>query len=75
MVYGLIKIFPNPVNHTLYISGDSSNYNIKVYSLLGQLVIAAFNVNEIDVSLFTKGVYLIKISNENSTTTKRFIKF
>jgi len=75
MAYGLIKIFPNPVNHTLYISGDSSNYNIKVYSLLGQLVIAAFNVNEIDVSLFTKGVYLIKISNENSTTTKRFIKF
>ena len=75
MVYGLIKIFPNPVNHTLYISGDSSNYNIKVYSLLGQLVIAAFNVNEIDVSLFTKGVYLIKISNENFTTTKRFIKF
>jgi len=75
MVYGLIKIFPNPVNHTLYISGDSSSYNIKVYSLLGQLVIAAFNVNEIDVSLFTKGVYLIKISNENSTTTKRFIKF
>ena len=75
MAYGLIKIFPNPVNHTLYISGDSSNYNIKVYSLLGQLVIAAFNVNEIDVSLFTKGVYLIKISNENFTTTKRFIKF
>ena len=75
MAYGLIKIFPNPVNHTLYISGDSSSYNIKVYSLLGQLVIAAFNVNEIDVSLFTKGVYLIKISNENSTTTKRFIKF
>ena len=75
MAYGLIKIFPNPVNHTLYISGDSSNYNIKVYSLLGQLMISAFNVNEIDVSLFTKGVYLIKISNENSTTTKRFIKF
>jgi hypothetical protein len=75
MASGLIKIFPNPVNHTLYISGDSSNYNIKVYSLLGQLVIAESDVNEIDVSLFTKGVYLIKISNENSTTTKRFIKF
>jgi len=35
---------------------------------------AASNVNEVDVSSFTKGVYLIKISNENSTTTKRFIK-
>jgi hypothetical protein len=75
MAYSLIKIFPNPVKNILYISGDSSNYNIKVYSLLGQLVIAASNVNEVDVSSFTKGVYLIKISDENSTTTKRFIKF
>jgi hypothetical protein len=75
MAYSLIKIFPNPVKNTLYISGNSSNYSIKVYSLLGQLVIAASNVNEVDVSSFTKGVYLIKISDENSTTTKRFIKF
>jgi len=74
MAYSLIKIFPNPVKNSLYISGDSSNYNIKIYSLLGQLVMAASNVGEVDVSSFTKGVYLIKISNENSTTTKRFIK-
>ena len=71
----LTNIFPNPVKNTLYISGDSNNYNIKVYSLLGQIVISDYNVNEVDVSSLTKGVYLIKISNENSTITKRFIKF
>ena len=74
VTYSLIKIFPNPVKNSLYISGDSSNYNIKIYSLLGQLVMAASNVDEVDVSSFAKGVYLIKISNESSTTTKRFIK-
>ena len=73
--YSLINIFPNPVKNTLYISGDSSNYNIKIYSLLGQLVMAASSVDEVDVSSLTKGVYLIMINNENSTTTKRFIKF
>jgi len=75
VAYSLIKIFPNPVKNSLYISGDSSNYNIKIYSLLGQLVISASNVDEVDVSSLTNGVYLIKISNENSTITKRFIKF
>ena len=74
VTYSLLKIFPNPVKNSLYISGDTSSYNIKIYSLLGQLVMAASNVDEVDVSSFTKGVYLIKISNENSTTTKRFIK-
>lgn len=74
VTYSLLKIFPNPVKNSLYISGDSSSYNIKIYSLLGQLVMAASNVDEVDVSSFAKGVYLIKISNEISTTTKRFIK-
>ena len=74
VTYSLLKIFPNPVKNSLYISGDTSSYNIKIYSLLGQLVMAASNVDEVDVSSFAKGVYLIKISNENSTTTKRFIK-
>ena len=75
MAYSLIKIFPNPVKNSLYISGDSSNYNIKIYSLLGQLVMVASNVDEVDVSSLTKGIYIIKINDENSTTTKRFIKF
>ena len=74
VTYDLVKIFPNPVKKSLYISVDSSNYNIEIYSLIGQLVMAVSNVDEVDVSSFTKGVYLIKISNENSTTTKRFIK-
>ena len=70
-----IKLYPNPVKNTLYIAGNSESYDIQVYSLLGQLVIAASNVNEIDVSLFNEGVYLIKISTGSSTITKRFIKF
>ena len=75
ITYSLTNIFPNPVKNTLYISGDSNNYNIKVYSLLGQIVITDYNVNKVDVSSLTKGIYIIKINDENSTTTKRFIKF
>ncbi len=75
ITYSLTNIFPNPVKNTLYISGDSNNYNIKVYSLLGQIVITDYNVNKVDVSSLTNGIYIIKINDEKSTTTKRFIKF
>ena len=71
----LITVYPNPVNNTLYITGNSERYDIEVYSLLGQRVMTASNVNEIDVSLFHEGVYLIRVSAENTTTVKRIIKF
>jgi len=70
-----IVVYPNPVNNMLYIKGKSAGYDIEVYSLLGQRVMTASNVNEIDVSLFNEGVYLIRVSTENTTTVKRIVKF
>jgi hypothetical protein len=70
-----IVVYPNPVNNILYIKGKSAGYDIEVYSLLGQRVMTASNVNEIDVSLFNEGVYLIRVSTENTTTVKRIVKF
>ena len=35
----------------------------------------AFDVNEIDVTSFNEGVYLIRVSTETTTTVKRIIKF
>lgn len=71
----LITIYPNPVNNILYVNGGLSFYDIEVYSLLGQRVITVFNVNQIDVNSLNEGVYLVKISAGNMTTTKRIIKF
>ena len=70
-----VIIYPNPVQNILYVEGNSGAYSIEIYSLIGQLVKAVSNVNEIDVSLLSQGVYLIRISNENISTTQRFIKF
>ena len=70
-----VIIYPNPVQNILFVKGNSEAYSIEIYSLIGQLVKALSNVNEIDVSLLSQGVYLIRISNENISTTQRFIKF
>ena len=55
-----IALYPNPVKNTLYIKGNSGSYDIEVYSILGQRVMTAFDVNEIDVTSFNEGVYLIR---------------
>jgi hypothetical protein len=70
-----IALYPNPASNTLYILGNSVGYNIEVYSLVGQLVMTAPNTNQINVRSLNQGVYLIKISTETTTVTKRFIKF
>ena len=70
----LIKLYPNPVNSSLYIRGIEDDYNIDVYTLLGQLVLSINNSNEIDMSLFKQGVYMIKIWNKNTSTVKRILK-
>lgn len=71
----LLSIYPNPVESTLYIKGNLENYDIEVYTLLGQSMIKVFNVKEINLSQFKEGIYLVKITAENKTTTKRIIKF
>jgi hypothetical protein len=70
-----ITIYPNPFHDILYVLGDLDGYKIEIYSLIGQIVNTSSNTNEIDLSLLSQGVYLIKISNENSSVTKRIIKF
>ena len=69
-----IKIYPNPVNHILNISGRSEKYNVEIYSLTGQKLYQDFNVSKIDMSIYSEGVYIIKVSDQNSTSTKRVIK-
>ena len=69
-----VKLYPNPVNDILHISGQSEKYNIEIYTLTGQKLYQYLNVSKIDMSLYANGVYLIKISDQNSITTKRVIK-
>ena len=69
-----LQVYPNPVSNTLYISGDSELYNIEIYTLTGQKLYHAYNVSTIDMSLYANGVYIVKLSDQNSTSTRRVIK-
>ena len=70
-----VKAYPNPVQNTLYISGVKGPSKIKVYSVLGQLVMNQSITNTLDVSRLKRGVYYIKISDSEKTTQLNFIKY
>ena len=68
-------IFPNPANDVLNINSNSNINRVDVYNMMGQLIssYAANDVNtQINTSRFPNGVYTVKISTENGTTTKKF---
>ncbi|WP_323787961.1 T9SS type A sorting domain-containing protein [Psychroserpens sp.] len=73
------SISPNPATSRLnvYLPQNSINATIAVYDVLGKRVYSNqldALTSTIDVSKWNTGVYLVRISTDNSTQTKRFVK-
>lgn len=69
-----VKLYPNPAQETVYISGLESIDIVSVYDLSGKLVYHEKpNTNSIDISEFSNGYYLLKIQSGNSISTKKLI--
>ena len=70
-----LKIYPNPASYVLRIEGLSrSKSTIELYNALGICVLREkthSEKTEIDVSRLNDGVYLIKVTSGNKTTTEK----
>ncbi len=69
-------LYPNPVNTSFYIKGLMAESSVRVYDLNGR-VITEQRVEDdkaIDMSRYEDGVYLVEITTENTSVTKRLIK-
>jgi hypothetical protein len=63
-----LNIYPNPVTHTLFISGAAANNPIVVYNTLGEIVLSVAaqpGVTEIDFSMFSPGVYSVHVTGDS----------
>lgn len=69
-------IFPNPANNYISISlpAENSDSQIEILNALGETIIKTVNKNAIDVSLFSKGVYFIKVQARENFCIQKFIK-
>ena len=69
-----ISVYPNPAHTTLHIDTTQSQSitSIELFNSLGKKVITTTS-KTMDVSTYTSGIYILKISTRDGQITKRII--
>lgn len=71
-----LKVYPNPVtNGTLYIATDANaEKTVHIYDILGKQVLNTVTSSEsVNVSALNSGVYMVKITEEGKTATRKLV--
>ena len=70
------NIYPNPVVDRLVIETEATVEEVTIYTVTGVMIYSEvdFDNNEINVSDFANGVYIMKVRTENGEAVQRFIK-
>lgn len=70
------KIYPNPAEDFITLESKSSRItSIEIFDLLGKSIYSKIESsnNKIDVSDFSKGIYLLKLESEGKSLTKKIV--
>lgn len=77
-VNSYIHVYPNPCSSYLLVDINDfihDDYEIILYDILGQKIMALKNINRIDVSELSNGVYYLYVNHKNRLSKAKFIKF
>jgi len=66
-----LTTYPNPTNGVLYVN---KKVNLRVFNMLGDMIMYEENVNVLDMSILPSGLYNMLIEYKNIKTNKRIIK-
>lgn len=70
-----LSLSPNPTSNQIYIHGlNSEQYSYNIISMQGEIMLAASNQNQINVSGLNSGVYFIQVKQGHFSKTLKFIK-
>lgn len=71
-----ISVYPNPVNNVLNVESkeDLKIKLIKIFNVVGKIVIEHRQVNRINFDKLSKGIYFINIETDIGIVTKKVIK-
>ena len=71
-------VYPNPAGEVLYVTvSGKDNFEYRIYSLSGAMVMSGLSQDTratLDVSALPSGVYLLKVTSDNSVFTGKIIK-
>ena len=67
-----LSIYPNPVRSGFSIITDNTNFSIKMYDMMGKLVLSSTYTTDqlIDISYLSTGMYIININNRQFKIAK-----
>jgi hypothetical protein len=74
-----INLYPNPAGHQLnvWVEGVDRRSDIKVYNLMGKLVMRqgiGNTLTQLNISKLPAGIYLLKVNNGKETMAAKFVK-
>lgn len=70
-----LKMYPNPTKNNLFIeTALNGDINVSIVNMLGKEVVNTTVVNNtVNVANLTSGIYIVKITEEGKTSTKKLI--
>lgn len=70
-----LKVYPNPVtNGTLYIDSDNNAMkSVAIFDVLGKQVVKTTTEQTVNVANLKGGVYIVKITEEGKTATRKLV--
>lgn len=67
-----LQVYPNPAKNILNITTDlNSTKNVEIYDMIGKKVLVENTQSQINVSSLVTGMYIVKITEDGKTSTKR----
>ena len=69
-----ITLYPNPTTDLLRLSSKQKVKSVMILDMTGRRMNASVHADEVDVRHLPKGTYIITISTEKTTTSKKFTK-
>jgi len=69
-----VSIFPNPVESTLNIVANQPIDNVRIYDVIGRVLLDRSTSMTIDLESIPRGIYYLQINRGNEQKTMSFIK-
>jgi hypothetical protein len=68
------SIYPNPSDNVISIVSESTIEQVNIYSIQGILIKNVSEINEIDISHLSSGLYFIEVLYEKGKSVQKFIR-
>ncbi len=70
-----LNLYPNPANEEITIETESNIIDLKIVDLNGKIIFQSTdNTNQVDISSFDTGVYMVLVETEEGIVRSQFVK-